>query len=146
MRRGTARVSWLLALALLPAACAGGTSSAPPATPTPAAPAAAAAKPPDPAAPWLGHWLYQVQVGGEAYAGTMDVTRAADGSLQAKVVDNAMGEAPVSGVKLEGTTLTVNLLAGESPVSVVATLQPDGTATGKVLVNGGEGAFSAKKG
>ncbi len=144
MRRGTPRVSWLLALAILPAACGGGAASAPPAAPTPAP--AAAAKPADVAAPWIGHWVYRADVGGEAYAGTLDVTRAADGSLQAKVVDNAMGEAPVTSVKLEGATLTVNLVAGENPASVVATLQPDGTIAGKVLVGGGEGVFQAKKG
>ncbi len=147
MRGGTARVCWLLVLALLPAACGGGAASVPPATPTPAAPVvAAAAKPADVAAPWIGHWLYNVQVGGDVYAGTMDLTRAADGSLQAKVVDNAMGEMPVTSVKVEGSTITVNVSAGENPASVVATLQADGTAVGKVLVNGGEGTFSAKKG
>ncbi len=149
MRRGIPRASWLLALTFLPAACGGGATSAPPATPKPTASAAAQvqAKPaPEPWAPLVGHWVYSADVGGDAYAGTLELARGADGAWQAKVVDNAMGEVPVSGVKLDGSTLTVNVVAGESPASVVATLQADGTVVGKVLVNGGEGTFSAKKG
>ncbi len=146
MRRGTWRSSWLLALALLPTACAGG-AGARPTTPTPAAATTPTPKPaPDPAAGLVGHWLWNAEVGGDGYAGTMDLTRAADGTWQAKVVDNSMGELAVTGVKVEGTTVTVNVLAGENPASVVATLQPDGGVVGRVLVNGGEGTFSAKKG
>ena len=76
----------------------------------------------------------------------MELTRATDGSWQARVVDNSMGELPVRGVKVEGTSLTVNVEARGDTASVVAALQPDGTVTGKLLAAGGEGTFSARKG
>lgn len=144
MRRGTSWSCWLLALALLPVACGGG-AGVRPTTPTPA-PARAPTPPPDPSAGLVGHWLYSANVGGDAYTGTMDLTRGADGTWAAKVADNAMGETPVKAVKVDGTTVTVTVIAGDNDATVVGTLQADGTLVGHVLVNGGEGTFSAKKG
>lgn len=142
MRRRLPQGTWLVAVALLAAACGGGVATPAPATPTPKP----AALKPDSAAALAGHWIWSAEVGGEAYAGTMDLTRGTDGAWQAKVADNTMGELPVTGVKVEGTTVTVNVTADGNPASVVATLQADGTVVGRVLVGGGEGTFQARKG
>jgi hypothetical protein len=135
-----------LLLALTALACGG--ASAPPATPAPA-PAKATATvrvtTPDPSAALLGHWSWTSQVAGENYAGTMDLSR--DGAAwKGRVLENAMGEMAVTALAVEGSTVTVTVQAGDSPAIVKATLQPDGTMTGKVETSGGEGTFSARKG
>jgi len=145
MRGGNLPAPWLLALALLPAAC-GGVASTPPAVPTPAAGAATAKPAVDPAAALVGHWVFGAQLGGETYAGTLDLTHGADGVWHAKVVENGMGEMPVTGVKVEGSTVTIDVQANGDPASVIATLQADGTVVGRVLAGGGEGTFTARKG
>ena len=144
MRRRLSRGSWLVLSVMVAGACAGSSATPPPATPTPAA-ARVQAPPPDPSAGLLGHWTYTAGVEGETYTGTMDLTRDAEG-WHAKVVDNSMGELPVVSVAVDGTTLTVVVHAGDNGSTVKAALQPDGTVAGKVLTEGGEGTFAAKKG
>jgi len=61
-------------------------------------------------------------------------------------VENGMGEMPVTGVKVEGITVTIDVQANGDPASVIATLQADGTVVGRVLAGGGEGTFTARKG
>ncbi len=140
MRR-VSRGSWLV-LVMVVAACGGGEATPPPATPAPAA--KVQAPPPDPSAGLLGHWTYTAGVQGETYTGAMDLTRDAQG-WHAKVVDNSMGELPVASVLVAGTTVTVVVHVGDGTSTVKATLQPDGTVSGNVLTDGGEGTFSAKK-
>ncbi len=135
-----------LLLALCALACGG--AAAPPATPAPApvtATATVKVTAPDPAAALVGHWSWTSVVGGETYAGTMDLSR--DGTAwKGRVLENAMGEMAVTALTVEGPTMTLTVQAGDSPAIVKATLQPDGTMTGKVEANGGEGTFSARKG
>ena len=142
MRRRLARGCWLVLLTVVATACASGSATPPAATPTPAP--KVQAPPPDPSAALLGHWAYTAGVQGETYTGTLDLTRDAEG-WHAKVVDNAMGELPVASVAVAGTTVTVVVHAGDGTSTVKATLQPDGTVSGDVLTDGGEGTFSAKK-
>ncbi len=139
MRRRSARYAAVLGLTLL-ASCAGR-------APAPATPASAQATAKgDASAAFLGHWAWNAQVGGDSYAGTLELSRAPDGTLRAKIVEDAMGELPVTGVRVDGTTMTLNVDADGNPASVVATLQADGTIAGRVLVAGGEGTFQARKG
>ena len=100
---------------------------------------------PDPAAALVGHWSWTSQLAGESYAGTMDMSR--DGAAwKGRVVENTMGEMVVTALTVDGSSITVTVQAGDSPAIVKATLRPDGTLTGKVEANGGEGTFSARKG
>ncbi len=148
MRRRNPGGFWLPAL-LVCAACGGGA-----ATPAPAGPGPRAAT--DVVADSLkrvaqaqlafqGHWSFTAQIGGESYAGTMDLTPGAAG-WQAKLVEDTMGELSVTSVTVAGTTMTLSVTAGEDVATVTATQQPDGSLAGKVVVRGGEGTFTAKKG
>jgi len=144
MGRRLTRGSWLVLVMVVAGACAGSSATQHPSAPTPAA-AKVQAPPPDPSAGLLGHWTYTAGVEGETYTGTLDLTRDAEG-WHAKVVDNSMGELPVSSVTVDGTNITVVVHAGDNGSTVKAALQPDGSVAGKVLTEGGEGTFAAKKG
>ncbi len=136
------RLSSLLPAAVL-ALAAGACAHAPAQPPQPPPPAEVKVAP-DPAAPLIGHWIFTAELAGEQYTGTIDIARDSVG-WKARVVEQQMGEAPVSSVVVEGTQVTIQTTPAGNPATVKGALQPDGTLAGKVVVATEEGTFTAKK-
>ncbi len=138
------RLSSLLPLAVL-ACAAGACAHAPAQSPQSPPPVEAKATPaPDPAALLTGHWEFTAELAGEQYGGTFDIVHDSIG-WKARLVEQGIGEAPVTSVVVQDSVITIQATPAGNPATVTGKLQPDGTLAGKVSAGGEEGTFTAKK-
>lgn len=130
-----------------PAAPPPGAASATPApAATPAVPATPAPAPaPAGAVDLAGEWTWSLDIGGQAIAGTMTLTRSG-ASYGGTVVPEGMQPGNVRSVVITGERVTITVEAPEGEAIVEATLSADRRSlSGTLSYNGMAGPFSGRR-